>query len=186
MRRIFFSFIISACCMMSVFVSDLRAADFSCGPGYVLVSRSDIDDIEAAECQKLWCRDLETGKTMGSGDRANNGYKATSYPVELCDANGNCIECFGDRKWCSGQPEGFWNPEYGAYTYGGADNATYTSYQRGSCFAWSLEKPDCPDGQTAILQDNEWVCAEAVGSTTGSRESSIRRTSGSLRGGIIR
>ena len=107
-------------------------------------------------------------------------------PVELCDANGNCIECFGDRKWCSGQPEGFWNPEYGAYTYGGADNATYTSYQRGSCFAWNLEKPDCPDGQTAILQDNEWVCAEAVGSTTGSRESSIRRTSGSLRGGIIR
>jgi len=118
---------------------------------------------------------------MGSGDRANSGYKTTAYPVELCDADGNCIECFGDRKWCSGQPEGYWNPEYGAYTYGGADNATYSSYLRGSCFAWNLGKPDCPDGQTAIVQDGEWVCAVSSGTTTGGRESSIRRTSGSLR-----
>ena len=47
------------------------AADFNCGPGYILVSHNDIDDIEAAECQKLWCRDLETDKAMGSWDRAN-------------------------------------------------------------------------------------------------------------------
>ena len=53
----------------------MAADDFiSCGPGYILESHSDIDGIDAMECQKLWCRDLETGKVMGSGDRANNGY----------------------------------------------------------------------------------------------------------------
>ena len=91
----------------------------SCGPGYILVSHSDIDGIDAAECQKLWCRDLENGKSMGNGDRANSGYKETSYPMELCDANNNCVECFGDRRWCSGETPGYWNPEYGAYTYDG-------------------------------------------------------------------
>ncbi len=153
----------------------------SCGPGYILVSHSDIDGIDAAECQKLWCRDLENGKSMGSDDRANSGYKETSYPMELCDANNNCVECFGDRRWCSGETPGYWNPEYGAYTYDGGDNVTYSSYQKGSCFAWRLEKPDCPSGQTAILQDGEWVCAVESVNTSGSHQSSIRRTSGTLR-----
>lgn len=156
----------------------------SCGPGYILVSHSDIDGIDAAECQKLWCRDLENGKSMGNGKNASSGYKTTSAPVELCDANNNCIECFGDRKWCSGEPAGIWNPEYGAYTRGGTDNATYTSYQKGSCFSWRIEKPECPEGQSAILQGDEWICATSSGTTTGSRESSIRRTSGTLRRAI--
>lgn len=156
----------------------------SCGPGYILVSHSDIDGIDAAECQKLWCRDLENGKSMGSGKGAASGYKTTAGPVELCDAKNNCIECFGDRKWCSGEPAGIWNPEYGAYTRSGADSSTYTSYQKGSCFAWRLEKPECPDGQSAILQGDEWVCATSSGTTTGSRESSIRRTGTTLRRSI--
>lgn len=179
MKRILFSlFVVNCLCFAGV----AGAEDFSCGPGYILVERSDIDDINAVECQKLWCRDLETGKPMGSGDRANSGYQATSYPMELCDANGNCIECFGDRRWCTGQPQGYWNPEYGAYTYGGDDNATYQSSQRGSCFVWNMiDTPDCPDGQTAVLQDGKWTCAVSVGTTTGGRESSVRRTSGSLR-----
>lgn len=168
--------------------NDARAADdkfISCGPGYVLASKNKLDGVNAYECEKLWCRDLETGKSMGSGNSAASGYKTTSGPIELCDANNNCIECFGDRRWCSGENAGVWNPEYGAYTRGGNDTATYQSYQKGSCFAWRLEKPDCESGETAILRNGEWICTTSTGSTTGSRESSIRRT-GTIRRGIIR
>lgn len=152
----------------------------SCGPGYILSSHSKIDGINAAECKKLWCRDLETGRTMGNGKNANSGYKSTNAPVELCDANDKCIECFGERRWCGGETPGAWNPEYGAYTRGG-DNATYRSYQKGSCFAWRLEKPECPDGETAILQSGKWVCATSSGSAVGTRASGIRRTGTTLR-----
>lgn len=172
-------------CSLFVFAfafSVAHAAKFtSCGPGYILSSHAKIDGINAAECEKLWCRDLENGKSMGNGKNAASGYKTTAAPVELCDANNNCIECFGDRKWCSGEPAGIWNPEYGAYTRGGDDNATYISYQKGSCFAWRLEKPDCPDGQVAILQGGKWICAtSSTGGTNVTLKSSIRRT-GTLR-----
>lgn len=153
-----------------------NAAFTSCGPGYILTSHNKIDGMNAAECQKLWCMDLENGKSMGTGTKAASGYKSTSAPTELCDANGNCVECFGDRKWCGGEPAGIWNPEYGAYTRGGGDNATYQSYQKGSCFAWRLEKPDCPGGQTAVLLNGEWHCATSSGTDVGSRASSVRRT----------
>ena len=159
-------------------------AAVSCGPGYVLTSASSIDGIKAAECQKLWCRDLETGKAMGSGTKAATGYVNTAGPVELCDADNNCIQCFGERKWCSDATPGEWNPEYGAYTRGG-DNATFESYLRtgGGCFTWQLEKPQCEDGNVAILSNGEWACATI--SSTGkaasiNKASSVRRT-GSLR-----
>lgn len=177
MKKIFYSLLCAGVLVFVVFCSGMTAEKMaSCGPGYILVSHSDIEGIDAAECQKLWCRDLETGKSMGNGKSAASGYKVTSEPVELCDANNNCIECFGDRKWCSGEPVGIWNPEYGAYTRDGADSATYIAYQKGSCFSWRLEKPNCPEGETAILQGDEWICAVASDTTTGSRESSIRRT----------
>lgn len=148
----------------------------SCGPGHILVeSRKKLDGIEMAECQKLWCRDLETGKPMGNNDKPNSGYQSTSSMNPLCDADGNCVECWGARKWCAGEPVGDWNPEYGAYTRGG-DNATYQSYQKGGCFAWRLEKPDCEAGTTAVLQDGKWVCASSTGTTDASRASGVRRT----------
>ena len=184
MKKILFSLIGISCIFGVANAAPSASTSVTCGAGYIMVDRSDIDGISAKKCEKLWCRDLETGKPMGNNERANTGYKSTSYPMELCDADGNCVECFGDRKWCSGEPEGYWNPEYGAYTYGGDDNATYSSYLRGSCFAWNLEKPDCPDGQTAVLQGGRWTCAVAENSTEGSRESSIRRTSGTLRRAI--
>lgn len=173
--------IISSLFIFALSIAGAGAATFtSCGPGYILASHSKIDGINAAECQKLWCRDLETGKSMGSGKTAASGYKTTNSPVELCDAKNNCIECFGERKWCSGEVAGVWNPEYGAYTRGGADTATYLSYQKGSCFAWRLEKPNCSSGETAILQNGEWICATSSGSAEASRASSVRRT-GTLR-----
>jgi len=153
-----------------------NAAFTSCGPGYILGSHNNIDGIKAAECQKLWCMDLENGKMMGKGNTAASGYKSTNAPSELCDVNGTCVECFGERKWCGGEPAGIWNPEYGAYTRGGGDNATYQSYQKGGCFAWRLEKPDCPGGQTAVLKNGEWHCTTSTGTDVGSRASSVRRT----------
>lgn len=167
------------CILTTGVIGGAYAADekfLSCGPGYILESKNKTDGINTAECQRLWCRDLETGKTMGGDNSANSGYKTTGGAVELCDAKNNCVECFGDRKWCSGEAAGIWNPEYGAYTRGGGDTVTYISYQKGSCFAWRLEKPNCPSNETAILKNNEWICATSSGTTTGGRESSIRRT----------
>lgn len=168
--------------LVSMIVSSTVRADFvSCGPGYILTeSRQKIDGIPSAECQRLWCRDLENGKTMGNKDRANSGYQITSGPRELCDVNNNCVLCWGERKWCSGETRGEWNANYGAYTRGG-DNATYESYQKGTCFAWRLEKPDCEAGKTAILENGKWVCATPSGTTEGGRASGVRRT-GTLRG----
>ncbi len=172
------NFIFAICVMLLPIAGS--AAFTSCGPGYVLVeSRQKIDGIPVAECQKLWCRDLENGKMMGAGNKPNSGYQATNGAVELCDASGNCIDCWGTRRWCAGEARGEWNPEYGAYTRGG-DNATYLSYQKGTCFAWRLEKPECDAGKTAVLKDGKWVCATASSTTEASRGSGIRRT-GTLR-----
>jgi len=182
MKRIICSLFIAG--GLAIIGAGAMAATFkSCGAGYILTSHSNVDGIKAEECQKLWCRDLENGKSMGSGKNAASGYKATNTPMELCDVSGNCVECFGDRKWCAGETAGIWNPEYGAYTRGGADNAAYTSYQKGGCFAWRLEKPNCPDGETAVLQGGKWICATSSGTTEGSRASSVRRT-GTLRRSI--
>ncbi len=148
----------------------------SCGAGYILGTHTKLDGIKTDECQKLWCRDLETGRVMGTGKSAATGYQNTNSPRELCDAEGNCIECFGDRKWCAGDVAGVWNPEYGAYTRGGVDDATYTSYQKGGCFSWRLEKPNCSVGETAILRDGRWVCAATVDVNAGGRAPAIRRT----------
>ncbi len=187
MRKIVYSLFVF-CFSLFICVAT-HAADerfLSCGPGYVLVSKNKIDGVPVVECQKLWCRDLESGKTMGDGNSPASGYKTTGGPVELCDAQNNCIECFGDRKWCEGEANGIWNSEYGAYTRGGADSASYISYLRGGCFAWRLEKPTCSNNQTAILRDGEWVCAISSGTTTGGRASSVRRTGTTGLGRMVR
>lgn len=166
----FFSFFL---CLLTL---PANATQFNCGPGYVLVeSRQKIDGIPTAACEKLWCWDLETGKVMGQGEKANSGYQSTSSHSELCDASGRCVECWGARKWCAGEVRGEWYPEYGAYTRGG-DNTTYQSYQKGSCFAWRLEKPDCADGMSAILQNGEWICAVEGNQAKAMRASGLRRT----------
>lgn len=149
----------------------------ACGPGYILVdTRQKVDGIPVAECQKLWCRDLEINRAMGNGDKAYSGYQATDRPVELCDAKNNCIECWGKRKWCSGADNGEWNPDMGLYTRNGTDDVTYLSYQKGACFDWRLEKPNCPSGQTAIMVNGKWMCSVASSQSTVSRDSSVRRT----------
>ena len=159
-----------------------NAAELSCGAGYVLVeSRQTLDGVvKVAECQRLWCVDLETGRKMGVDNKPNSGYIMSVGTVEVCDDDKNCVECWGERRWCAGEAHGEWNPKYGAYTRNGDDNATYESYQKGSCFAWSLEKPQCEAGLVAILQDNEWVCVSVDGASGVSRESAVRRT-GSMR-----
>ncbi len=173
MKRIFICFfmVLFSC------VCGVRAAELSCGAGYVLVeTRQKLDGIKVSECQKLWCVDLETGKKMGNDNVANSGYVMTGGFAKLCDNDKTCVECWGDRKWCAGEMRGEWNPKYGAYTRNGENSATYESYQKGSCFAWRLEKPQCDDGMTAIMQDDNWVCVTADGASGVSRESAVRRT----------
>ncbi len=164
--------------VVALFAFDaMAAAQFqSCGAGYILTQRSKIDGIDAAECEKLWCRDLENGKTMGDGTRVTSGYRDTATPVLLCDAENNCVECFGDRKWCTGEVAGIWNPEYGAYTRSGADSAAYVARQKGGCFAWQLEEPECPAGESAVLSGGDWICVTGAQASSVSRESAVRRT----------
>ena len=107
MKRILFSILFANFTIFAGAYAATSSSDFSCGPGYILVSHSDIDGIDAMECPKLWCRDLETGKTMGMGDGANTGYKTTAYPMKLWATKGNCTNGLGDRKWCRGAPEGY-------------------------------------------------------------------------------
>ena len=175
-RNLFFALFAIVCS------ASMAHADFSCGAGYVLNdTRKKIDGIPVSECQKLWCRDLEEKNTqMGNGNKPNGGYEATSAPVMMEDASGNTIECWGQRKWCSGEVRGQWNPEYGMYTRGGTDDITYQSYKKGSCFAWRLAKPNCPDGEVAILKDDKWICTVEVDTAETNRAATIRRT-GTLR-----
>ena len=175
-KNLLFSILLSV-----VSISGAVAAVDACGPGYVLVdSRQKVDGMSVAECQKLWCRDLELNRAMGSGDKAYAGYQATNNPVELCDVKNNCIECWGERKWCSGADKGEWNPGLGVYTRNGADDITYLSYLRSECYDWRLEKPTCAVGQTAIMIDGKWSCSVSSSDGTVSRDASVRRT-GSVR-----
>lgn len=172
MRRMFILFLM-------LFVGNAFAAsDFACGPGYVLTDHKKIDGLSAAECQKLWCVDLETGKPMGRGNTPNSGYKATSYPVEL-SVGTQKVTCWGERKWCAGQVQGEWDSQHGLYVRGtyNSDSA-YESYQKGGCFTWRLEEHNCPSGTTAFLNDDgTWDCREQKKTLEQVRGAAIRRTS---------
>lgn len=174
--------LLSSLLMVFCVCTAVHAATFSCGPGYVLSNHAKIDGIDAKECQKLWCRDLETNKPMGVGKNANSGYKSTNSPV-LLEVGGQSIECFGERRWCAGEPAGVWNPEYGAYMRG--DSITYRSYQKGSCFAWRLSEPKCESGQIATYDEKagKWNCgsSDATANAKAIRASTIRRTGAARR-----
>lgn len=155
-----------------------RGADFIsvCGSGYVLSDHAKIEGINAKECKKLWCYDLETGKPMGNGNTPANGYRATNAPVYIDDGVGHGIECWGERKWCSGEPAGIYDSESGEYTR--PDGAAYEAYQSGGCWKWRLTKPECEPGLVAILRGGQWICATQVEGEGGavSKASSVRRT----------
>lgn len=171
MKKLFYS-IIGLCVIAGVVPAG--AASFSCGAGYVLAPHSKIDGINAQECVKLWCRDLETNKAMGSGTRAASGY--ADKLSEVTDGR-ESVECFGERKWCAGEPVGQWEPNLGLYVRGSDDGTTYKAYQKGACFAWRLEKPECTNGESAILRDGEWICVTAnSGGANTVMKSSVRRT----------
>ncbi len=152
-------------------------AEFTCGPGYVLVNHAKVDGINAAECQKLWCMDLENGKMMGRATSAYSGYKSTSAP-NLLEVSGEkqTVLCWGERKWCPGQPAGTWDRDAGRYVRISADEA-YESYQNGSCFSWRLKDNPCSPGQDAKLVDGVWKCMDKAETETQVRGSAIRRTS---------
>ena len=172
MKKIFCSII--GLIFLGLPMSSFAAASFSCGAGYVLAPRNKIDGINAMECVKLWCRDLETNKAMGNGDRVASGYVDKLSSVS--DGR-ETVDCFGERKWCAGEVAGTFAPEYGLFVRGGDDGSTYKAYQKGSCFAWRLEKPECEMGESAILRDGEWVCVTASGAGVNTvQKSSIRRT----------
>ncbi len=168
MRYFLFAFFV---CFVGV-----ARAEFTCGPGYVLVSHAKIDGVSAAECQKLWCMDLETGKMMGRAGSAYSGYKDTNAAWTLEVPGEKSVLCWGERKWCTGQPAGRWDGVVGRYVRGGSEDA-YESYQNGSCFSWRLKENPCKAGQDAKLVDGTWKCMEKENSEAQVRGSVIRRTS---------
>ena len=147
---------------------------FSCGPGYVLADRAKIDGINAKECKKLWCRDLETNKSMGAGDKVASGYR--DVLSETTDGS-DSVACYGERKWCAGEPTGTFDTSLGIYVRGADDGTTYKSSQKGSCFEWVLLRSDCEQGKLAVLKDGKWVCVTPEnGDVSNILKSSVRRT----------
>lgn len=167
--KFFTSFLVLSSILIA---TECRGADTNpifvdCGAGWILSSSTNIDGVKSEKCEKLWCRDLEIGgKSMGSGDKANAGYVATTKPtvLESLDSSGSTksIECFGERKWCSGETAGVWNPEYGAYTKKGEDSILFISVLRGDCFSWGSTtsgEAGCKDGQIPVLVNGKWGCS---------------------------
>lgn len=136
-------------------------ANVDCGDGWVVASSK--SGSQTHQCEKLWCIDLETGKSMGSGNSANSGYIMGSNPNSI-SAYGKSVTCWGERKWCSGAGNGDWSDEMGAYIRNGG--TAYETQLSGGCWKWDLTKPKCPSGTVAILQDNEWACGRESATVT--------------------
>ena len=140
-----------------------------CGPGFVMASVPNRNGIKTVECRRLWCRDLENGRIMGRETTPSSGYENTSGASELCDDKNNCIECFGRRRWCPGEPAGDWDPDTGFYMRRGADSNLYRATLGGSCYRWQLQQHNCGVGEIAINNGSTWVCITQGGGTDVSR-----------------
>jgi hypothetical protein len=166
-----------------VHVANCFAADekfVDCCPGYVVAAAKNRDGIPTVECKKIWCRDLENGRSMGSGNTAANGYESTSQPVEICDNTNRCLECFGKRKWCPAESTGIFNTEYGIYAKDGADSNMYRGALSGSCYKWQLQNHNCDPNEIAVNNGTSWSCLSQQDVNNGGRNAiktkAIRRT----------
>ncbi|MDR1027748.1 MAG: hypothetical protein LBL46_05015 [Rickettsiales bacterium] len=155
----------------------LHAADerfVDCGPGFVMSAGKLIDGIPSVECKKLWCRDLETGKAMGTNNAAN-GYKDTARAGEVCDDKNNCVSCWGERKMCGGEDPAVFNADMGAYTKRGAAVKDFVGFQSGSCWKWRVAGHDCPAGKIAMLVDGEYRCLDQSTNTDAARAATKKK-----------
>jgi len=156
-KLLFFIFLMAP---FALSASDDRFVD--CGPGFVMASVPNRHGIPTVECRRLWCRDLENGRIMGRDATPSQGYENTpGGPSDryTCDDQGNCIECFGRRRWCPGEPNGVWDPDLGFFVrWGTADANLYRSVLSGSCYRWQLQQHNCRQGEIAINNGDRWVC----------------------------
>ena len=113
MKRIILLFFAGVVLSSAAYAADEKFVD--CGAGFIVANAKSRDGIPAVECKKLWCRDLENGKSMGKENTPSAGYQSTAAPVEICDNANNCIECFGTRKWCATETPGNFEPEFGIH-----------------------------------------------------------------------
>jgi len=173
------------CTAVSFAAEDEKFVD--CGRGYTMASWKSTHGIPTFICHKVWCMDLENGKHMGSSTTPNKGYENTNIPNELCDNSNprtaNCIECFGKRKWCSGEASGAFNPDVGAYTKGGTDNVSHRGVLVGDCYKWQSVDHHCASDEVALHQGGDkWTCLKqsSVGSNGHSaiKSRALRRTAG--------
>jgi hypothetical protein len=151
-----------------------------CGPGYVVTVGKSRDGIPTNECKKIWCVDLENGKSMGKDSTPTNGYQNTATS-QLYDYYNDHIECFGKRLWCPGETPGAFNEELGIYTKGGANSTTYSGVLQGNCYKWSLQSNNCGTGEIAINDNGSWKCVKqdvANGGRTSIKARAFRRNSG--------
>ena len=156
-------------------------AFIDCGRGYIVAAAKSREGIPTQECKKLFCRDLENGRVMGADGGMNPGYENKGMVVQE-DNDGNRIDCFGQRRWCSSGQAGQFNPEYGIYTKGGGDADAYRGILKGNCFEWQATNYSCGPGEVAVIDKDtsSWVCLTA-GSGAGGRSAvkarAVRRTS---------
>lgn len=178
--------------LSTLFCAPVHAEDafVDCGPGWIMSDNGKLEGVTSVKCEKLWCRDLENGRSMGNGNTAASGYVATANPVVLEASDGTSIECFGDRKWCAGDVLGVWNPDYGAYTKRGDDSSNFTSAQNGDCFTWgpgSAVKTGCASGQIPVLVNGKWACSsQKTGKSTNVGKKGKSNPGSSRRGATIK
>ena len=175
MKRIFLT-LFSALALSSAASAAVSFVD--CGAGYVKANGKNRDGIPTIECKKLFCRDLENGRVMGTEAGMAAGYENKGL-VFVEDNKGNGIECFGQRKWCNsvlpGQ-EGLFNAEYGIYTKGGEDGDAYRGVLRGNCFEWQTTGHSCRPGETAVIDKDtsSWICLTSGGVNGGRSAVKVR------------
>ena len=173
----------------AAFAAPVRAASLpyvDCGDGFVAASAKSSDGIQTFECKRVWCRDLENGRVMGADNSTvNKGYELKNKVTpEEYNYYGKNIHCFGERKWCTGEVKGEFDPDIGIYTRSGVSTGFYRGVLRGDCYYWQVQshKCDAANGEVAVHNGTSWTCIiQASGPGTGRsaiKQKAIRRSSG--------
>jgi len=139
-----------------------------CGEGFIGVTSTNNAGLSTVECRKLWCRDLENGRSMGSGNNPANGYQNTANPVSLDEyvlGPDEYIYCFGERRWCPNEARAMWYEDAGIFIreidladIAAGKPVQYRSQLSGNCYRWQGQSHGCPAGTIAHNDGTAWIC----------------------------
>ncbi|MBL0690208.1 MAG: hypothetical protein JJV93_00070 [Alphaproteobacteria bacterium] len=102
------------------------------------LGKEDIQKLEMHKCSPIWCLDLERSMFMGEDETSKSGY---SRDIDKnCEnqnvINGICIQCFGKRIMCDGDPRGIFNRKIQKYVNTQDEKLTMEFRPTQKCFEW--------------------------------------------------